>query len=471
MSSIPAATQTYLPRNAHRRYGRVLRLITLGCILSSPVWLWALLFSADQDSYAPSLIFIPLIVFGCGVAFIPLWRGDPYLKELLTAGILARLAAASLYIWMGVFVYAYSVDGFHYWWVGMQRAAEFSTLGWSTFQPPFWNTNLINNICGFALLAIGNTLPGLFVLFSLAALWGGYFFYRAFCIAFPTGDAALYGTLALLLPSSLFWSSAIGKDALAQLFIGLTALGFAKVCRSVDAGSILTCGAGVAGVLAVRPHIAAMLAVALTLPFALGRTVRGWKKLVGKVVLVPLLIAASLLIISQAKEFVGIENNDAQVGLETADRLTRSTQIGGSAFNSDQLWPVRLAESPFLMFRPFPWEVHNGLAAVASLEAFGLLWFAWKRRSVLAAALRSWRQPFVGFVLVYSTIFSLAFAATTSNFGILVRERIMMLPLVLMLLCSRLERVYAQRPVFRRNFAVSGIRPNTFNQQHGRSMP
>ncbi|HWS97808.1 MAG TPA: hypothetical protein VN620_15185, partial [Candidatus Methylomirabilis sp.] len=118
MSSIPtAATQNLPARNAHRRYGRVLRLITLGCILSSPVWLWALLFSADQDSYAPSLIFVPLIIFGCGVAFMPLWRGNPYLKELLTAGILARLSAASLYIWMGVFVYAYSVDGFHYWWV------------------------------------------------------------------------------------------------------------------------------------------------------------------------------------------------------------------------------------------------------------------------------------------------------------------------------------------------------------------
>jgi len=466
MSSIPTAVTQNLPaRNAHRRYGRVLRLVTLGCILSSPVWLWALLFAVDQDSYAPSLIFVPLIIFVCGVGFMPLWRGNPYLKELLTAGILARLSAASLYIWMGVFVYAYSVDGFHYWWVGMQRAEKFWVLGWSVFQPPFWSTNLINNVCGFIMLAIGNTMPGLFVLFALAALWGGYFFYRAFCIAFPAGDAALYGILALLLPSSLFWASAIGKDALAQLFIGLTAFGFAKVCRSVEAGSILICGAGLAGVVAVRPHIAAMLAVAVTLPFALGRTGRGWKNLVGKVLLVPLLIAVSLLIISQAKEFVGVEDTDSQGTLERADRLTRSTQMGGSVFNSDQPLPVRLAESPFLMFRPFPWEVHNGMAAVACLEAFGLLWFAWRRRGVLAAALRSWRQPFVGFVLVYSTIFSLAFAATTSNFGILVRERIMMVPLLLMLLCSGLKGVYVQRSVPRQSFAVSGIRPITFKEE------
>ncbi len=194
---------------------------------------------------------------------MPLWRGNPYLKQLLSTGILARLAAASLYIWIGVFIYDASVDSFHYWSVGLQRAADFSVVGWSAFQPPFWNTNLINNICGFIMLAIGNTLPGLFVLFTLAALWGGYLFYRAFCIAFPTGDTALYGMLALLLPSNLFWSSAIGKDALAQLFIGLAAFGFAKVCRRLETRSILICAAGTAGVLAVRPHIAAMLGSSL----------------------------------------------------------------------------------------------------------------------------------------------------------------------------------------------------------------
>jgi len=396
---------------------------------------------------------------------MPLWRGDAYLKQLLSAGILARLAAVSLYIWIGVFVYDTSVDAFHYWSVGMQRASDFSVLGWSAFQPPFWSTNLINNVCGFIMLAIGNSLPGLFVVFALAALWGGYFFYRAFCTAYPTGETALYGVLALLLPSNLFWSSAIGKDALVQLFIGLTAFGFAKICQKLDLGSILTCAIGVGGVLVVRPHIAAMLLVAVTLPFAVGKASGGWKNLVAKIVVVPLLIGVSLLVISQAGEFVGVEADDTQSSIETLNRLTKSTQVGGSAFNSDQPLLVRIAEAPFLMFRPFPWEVHNGMAAVASLEALGLLWFAWKRRGRLMAVFWNWREPFVAFILLYSLIFSVAFAAATSNFGILVRERIMMVPLLLMLFCSGLEQVGARRSVSRRSFVFPGMRPASLGRR------
>ncbi len=461
MSAIATLARDIQPAEnvSRRRYGLVIRLVSLGCLLSSPIWLWALFFSVVQDVYAPSLIFVPLIVLGCVSAFVPQWRGNPYLKQLLSAGILARLSAASLYIWIGAYIYDASVDSFHYWSVGLQRAADFSVAGWSAFQPPFWNTNLINNICGFITLAIGNTLPGLSVLFTLAALWGGYLFYRAFCIAFPTGDTALYGMLALLLPSNLFWSSAIGKDALAQLFIGLAAFGFAKVCRRLDTRSILTCAAGIAGVLAVRPHIAAMLAVAFTLPFALGKSRGGWKNLAAKVVIAPTLVVVTLLLISQASEFVGLETTDSQSSTETANRLTKSTQIGGSAFNEGQSLPVRVAEAPLLMFRPFPWEVSGAMAAVASVEALGLLWFAWKRRRRVVAAFRSWREPFVAFILVYSLIFSVAFAAATSNFGILVRERIMMVPLLLMLFCARLEPLGAKRLTPVRNFAFPGMRP------------
>ena len=459
MSSIPALALDIQPTElvARRRYTRLARLTAMGCLLSSPIWLWALFFSISQDVDVPSLIFVPLIVVACVAAFLPLWRGQPYLRQLLRAGILARLAAASLYLWVGVFVYG-SVDAFHYWSVGMQRAHDFSVVGWGAFQPPFWSTNLINNICGFIMVMIGNTLPGLCVLFALAALWGGYFFYRAFCIAFPTGDTSLYGILVFLLPSSLFWSSTIGKDALAQLFIGLTAFGFAKVCRKVEPRSLLTCAIGIAGVLVVRPHIAAMLAVAVTLPFALGKARGGWRNMAAKIVLVPLLISVSLLVVSTGRRVRRVGAADSQSGIETANRLTKNTQIGGSAFNSGQSLPVRLAEAPLLMFRPFPWEVSGGMAAVACIEALGLLWFAWKRRRGLMAARRNWREPFVAFILMYSLVFSVAFAAVTSNFGILVRERIMMVPLLLMLFCAKLERASTRRVATDRNYAFSGMR-------------
>jgi hypothetical protein len=456
----PALLRDIRPREivARRRYRLFARMVALGCILLSPFWLWSLFFSVIPGTHLPSLIFVPLMVIGCVVAFMPLWQGKPYLKQLLGTGILARLAAASLYIWIGVFVYDTSVDAFHYWSVGMARAEDFSVVGWRAFQPPFSSTNLINNMCGLIMLAAGNTLPGLFVLFALAALWGGYLFYRAFSIAFPEGDHELYAVLAILLPSNLFWSSAIGKDALAQLLIGLTAYGFAKMNARLEPRALLTCALGIAGVLAVRPHIAAMLAVAVTMPFALGKTRGGWMYRAAKVIFVPLLIFMSLWLVSQASEFVGLETTNSQSGIDTFNHLTQSTQIGGSAFNSGQSLPVRVAESPFLMFRPFPWEVNNMMAASASLEALVLLWFAWKRRRGLMAALLQWRQPFITFILTYSLVFSVAFAAATSNFGILVRERIMMAPLLLMLFCANLERAGAKASPSRPGWMLSSVR-------------
>jgi cytochrome bd-type quinol oxidase subunit 2 len=173
-------------------------------------------------------------------------------------------------------------------------------------------------------------------------------------------------------------------------------------------------------------------------------------------ILVPLLIVVSLWVISQAGEFVGLETADSQNGIATINRLTKSTQTGGSAFNSGQSLLVRVAESPFLMFRPFPWEATGGMAAVAAVEALGLLWFAWKRRRGLRAALHQWREPFITFILTYSLLFSVAFAAATSNFGILVRERIMMVPILLMLFCAKLEQATARSSTSRREFLFSG---------------
>ncbi|HMH12534.1 MAG TPA: hypothetical protein VK578_05455 [Edaphobacter sp.] len=433
------------------RYSLIIKLVVAACFLLSPLWLWALFFSNSQAPYAPSLVFVPLAVIGCMVGFMPLWRGDPYLKQLLRAGILARLAAASLYIWIGFFVYDTSVDAFHYWSVGMHLADDFSVVGWSVFQPPYTSTNLINNICGFIMLATGNTLPTLFVLFALAALWGGYFFYRAFSISFPTGDQWLFGLLTVLLPSNLFWSSAIGKDSLAQLFIGISAYGFARVNEKLGARSIAICSVGIAGMLVIRPHIAAMLALSITLPFAIGKTKGGWMNLAARIILIPALVWLSLIIISQAGQFVGVETADSQSSIETVNRLTQRTQVGGSAFNSGQSLGARIAESPFLMFRPLPWEVNNAMGAVASLEAMGLLFFAWSRRRNFLNALRNWREPFIAFILMYSFVFSVAFAAATSNFGILARERIMMVPLLLMLFCAKPQTPSGMRPVLERD--------------------
>jgi hypothetical protein len=311
-------------------------------------------------------------------------------------------------------------------------------MGWTAFRPPWTSTNLICNICGIISVALGDATPAVCVLFAFAALWGGYFFYRAFCIAFPEGNRGLYGLLIILLPSMIYWSSTIGKDALEQLFIGISTYGFAKLVKQISASAIVIVIIGLVGAAALRPHVGALLATGMLVPYTFGKSRSSWMTTSAKILLVPLLAAGTFYMVMQAQLFVGVESTDFRGNVNRLQLETKYTNIGGSTFNEGESLQRRIIQGPFLVFRPFPWEVHNAMSAFAGLEGLGLLFFAWQKRRNVLALVHHWREPFVFFILLFTFEFSLIFSAATSNFGILVRQRIMMVPIFLMLFCANL---------------------------------
>src|SRR5271170_556806 len=173
------------PRNV-TRYLQIVRLVTVVSIITCPFWLGVLFFTNTQDySFTSSLVCIPLLAIVGALAATHFTQSDSYLRRLMMAGLLAHMAASSLFLWVGMFVYGGIADAFHYWTIGLQLAERFRIVGWAAFQPPYWSTNLINNICGVAVLLIGDSLPTIFIAFALVSLVGAYLFYRAFTIAFP----------------------------------------------------------------------------------------------------------------------------------------------------------------------------------------------------------------------------------------------------------------------------------------------
>lgn len=418
-----------------QRYRLLMRAILVGLLFSSPVWLAIMFFTAPSDApYEASLFWVPLFSLMCVWMLSIVWGRDTFLRQLFGTAVLARVAAAAGYLWVSIKIYNWAADATSYWGKGLVLAAAFDSIGWAAFQPPYRSTNLVNIIAGALTLVTGDALAGLFVLFALAALWGGYFFYRAFRMSFPKGDHHLYGILIVFLPSVLFWSSALSKDALEQLFIGMTAYGFARFLQKHDFMGGLACTAGLAGAGLIRPHIGATLALACVVPYAFAGATGHKMRAAAKVLLVPLLIAATIYMVTAAGTFVGAESPDVESSVAAAGRIARSTHTGESAYSGSL--PVRLAMFPLLIFRPLPWEVHNLMAGAAGLEAIALLVFCWKRRRDFKDAMSRWRSPFIGFILIFSIEFSLAFAVANSNFGILVRERIMLVPLFLMLFCA-----------------------------------
>jgi hypothetical protein len=110
---------------------------------------------------------------------------------------------------------------------------------------------------------------------------------------------------------------------------------------------------------------------------------------------------------------------------------------GGSAFGAGQSLATRLLLSPLLMFRPLPWEVPNVLGVASMLESLLLIYLLWRTRQYLASTFLQWRTHlFETYIAAFGAIFSLIFSLAMSNFGTLLRQRTMFLPLLLILIAA-----------------------------------
>ncbi|MFZ1411274.1 MAG: hypothetical protein WAS07_07450 [Micropruina sp.] len=273
-----------------------------------------------------------------------------------------------------------------------------------------------------------------FIAFSVFAYWGTYLIFRAFQLAVPFADLRRYAYLIFLLPSILYWPSSIGKEAWLMLFVGLFAYGAAKIWCGHQGGAIPLL-IGLLGITSVRPHLAVLLVFASVVGQAL-RPLKNPLGIFGKVFGLLILAGAGALVWGQTVDLLGGTETVGDDVSGTLANLSERTGQGGSTFT-----PVPIS-SPFgiptaiatVLFRPFVWEANNPqllLAAGESLVLLVLLALSWKRFRQFP---KYWRtSPFMVFSITYVLGFIVAFSSF-SNFGILVRQRVLMLPFFLVLL-------------------------------------
>jgi hypothetical protein len=116
-------------------------------------------------------------------------------------------------------------------------------------------------------------------------------------------------------------------------------------------------------------------------------------------------------------------------------RVGVDNNLGGSAFQGKASLVSRALAAPVLFFRPFPWEAQSATSIIAAGEGLLLLWLVVRRRQLMRT-LRRWRSnPFAAFMILFVIEFCLIYSAAVTNFGLLARQRVMALPMVLMLLC------------------------------------
>ena len=122
-----------------------------------------------------------------------------------------------------------------------------------------------------------------------------------------------------------------------------------------------------------------------------------------------MLVAGVVLIMNRAEEFFSIDNLNPESAEDVFTEVTNRTDKGGSEFDAPlPTNPVGfVAAVVTVLFRPFPFEATNGLAAATSLEATVLLVIVVRSyKSLKRVPGAMVRSPWVSAALVYVLGFS-----------------------------------------------------------------
>lgn len=320
----------------------------------------------------------------------------------------------------------------------------------------FIGTGFIRALTGALYAVTGPSIVVGYAFYSFLGFWGLYYFYRAFEAGMPHGDHRRYALLVLLLPSTLFWSSGLGKDAWMTFGLGLAAFGSARLL-SHRSGWFLPIVAGLLATGVVRPPITAAFVAGLAAAVAIRRSLKGADALapLKRVAHVGVVLALAVFVVGRASEFLRIDEvSSGEVEKATAFTVQQTSQ-GGSAFHADPVTsPLDMPGAILtVLFRPFLIEADSLTVLVAALEGtllMTLLVLAFPRFRRLVTDIR--HSPYLLLCMAFVLIFAYGYS-NIGNFGILTRQRVQVLPFFLVFLAlppryvSSLRRTPHSRPV------------------------
>jgi hypothetical protein len=413
---------------------------TLFMFLVAIAWFFSLLYaftSASAEVWG-ALLLIPVLI---GIT-IPLcqsaarFQNDPRLERLLVVALVLKLVGAVVRYGVAFDVYGGAADAKAYDKAGRILAEGFRSGHLNFGHGAINNTHFIEIVTGVVYAITGPTQLGGFFVFSWLGFLGLYMFYRAFALAVPHGDHRRYALVLFFVPSLLFWSSSIGKEAWMTLTLGAVAYGAARVFMRKPLGFVFL-GLGLWGTEVVRPHMALLILGGLLPAYLLRRKpqfVQSRQSL--KILGVGALIVAIVITLGGVEQKFKVTTTDAATATQVLNNTEEQTTQGGSSFTPSRVHsPIQLPMA-FLtvMFRPFPNEAGTTQGVVSALEgAFLMLMTVLSVKRLRGIPKELIRTPYVVFALIYTLVFVYAFS-TIGNFGILVRQRVQVYPLFFVLL-------------------------------------
>jgi hypothetical protein len=377
-----------------------------------------------------AIIAIAVVATGAGLGSIPRLR---LIRNLLIAGALFRIVGVIARYTMIFDLYDGGSDAVGYFERGTVIAQHLRALDFSIFAADAgnreWGTQALRYISGIVLTFVGPSVRGSFLVFSSFAFIGLVCTVVAFGRANGTRSMRNAALLLFFWPTLWFWPSSMGKEAVLLLAVGIVTLGY--VGRQERINWVLL-AAGLALAMIIRPHLAGVLAVSVCVA---EWTSREWsaRRLTQAIVA----SAFSMWALIHALDLMGLGGADVDAFETFMLDAAGNTNQGGSAF--ERAGAVMAIPMSFLniLCRPFITEARSPMAIVSSLEMMTLWVLAIRNRRNLKASLQTWRtNRLMRFAVPFSLLYVLMIGMTFQNFGIIARQRTLVMPAVLIVIAA-----------------------------------
>lgn len=358
--------------------------------------------------------------------------------KILALGLLIKFVGIGIRLWFAEGVYGYG-DSERYARAGNEvaqliRAGQFSAATGGIDD----GTRYTEVLTGFIFLLTGASWWGVSIFFGLFAVVGLLLFYRAFRIAFPTSDARIYLVALLFFPSLVFWPSTIGKEALLVLSSGVIVYGVALVLVQKRMIGLLPLALGFVFAFPLREPVALAMVAGFVPAIMLMRprpTIGG--RFAKLALMATVLVLAPLFFLSVLRS-LDVENPSLDAIISRVVTQTNRDYDSATGSNYDVLVPTDPLWVPTgmvtVLVRPFPWETKNVQAMLQSFDGVltgAVIFISLFRLYKYGGDFRS--RSFLIYLLGTSIALMLVLGVL-GNFGLLARQRTVVMPFVLMLL-------------------------------------
>jgi hypothetical protein len=402
-----------------------------------------MLIAAKLGSNPLGVIIVAAVIFGVSrpiIRWVVEKEHNPWLLRILTWSLILHMLAAPAQIYVVNNFYHGIADWIRYDTQGAILAPNFRSFNFTLAGANvrgIVNDGSVSIFAGIVMAIVGVNQLATFLAFSWMSWLGTILFYRAFTVTFPGvfQGHKRYAYLVFFLPSTIFWTADVSKEAIMTVSLGFVAYGCAKVLVRAPGGfRLLTLGV-LAGFL-IRPNellvILGGFAVALMIrPQGSGARQNPVARVSG-LLFMGLLVGISVYM---TLHYLKLGGSGQGVSLSSTNQNNQGCQVGcgssGFTYSSSPLtWPI---DAYTILFDPLPFNAHGSgeyAAAFENLVLVAIVIASYRQLRILPRA--SFARAYVMMCIVYSAGFIYAFAAL-GNLGLIYRERVMLLPFLMVL--------------------------------------